>query len=56
MNDLYGKPYQDNVTDPEDENTVSASWKNAKSDITLTYHGGKEGKTHTMYVTFLPNN
>lgn len=56
MNDLYGNPYSEDVIDPEDENTRSSSWKNAKSDITLTYHGGAEGKTHTMYVTFLPNN
>ncbi len=56
MKDLYGNPYNEDAVDPEDENTRSSSWKNAKSDITLTYHGGAEGKTHTMYVTFLPNN
>jgi len=56
MRDLYGNPYSEDVHDPEDEATISSSWKNAKSDITLTYHGGAEGKTHTMYVTFLPNN
>lgn len=56
MNAAYGKPYCTDAADPEDETVTYCSWKKAKSDITLTYHGGEEGKTRTMYVTFLPNN
>ena len=56
MNDLYGQPYQADVKDPEDENVISSSWKNAKSDITLTFHNAEEGKTRSLFVTFLPNN
>lgn len=56
MRDLYGNPYREDAVDSDDENVISASWKKEKSDITLTYHGGEEGRTHTMYVTFLPNN
>ena len=56
MNSAYGKSYRTDEKDAEDDRILRCSWKNAKSDISLTYHGGEEGKSHTMYVTFLPNN
>ena len=56
MNDMYGEPYLEDAADKNNENTLVTSWKNAGSDIKLSYSNNEKGNRGVMYVTYLPNN
>ena len=56
MTDVYGAPYLEDAADKNDENTLVTAWKNAGSDIKLSYYNNKDATRGVMYVTYLPNN
>ena len=55
MSKLYGKPYQKNIKDEDEESVTRTSWKYKKSDITLEIDYDENDASSKIYVIFLPN-